>query len=62
MQEPRFVASSVEELVELARRADPPVAMGETAELALPRRRVRVVVREIDPLVVWDEDEEGGCP
>lgn len=52
---PRFEADSIETLIELATAADPPVQQGDVAELALPRGRVRVVVSEVDPFVIWDE-------
>lgn len=55
MDAPRFVVESMEELVALARCADPPVEIGEIAEVKLPARRVRMRVSTTDPLVVWDE-------
>ncbi len=55
MQQLRFVAKSVEELERLARSAEPPVQLGDLAELALPQRRVRMQVQSVHPLVVWDE-------
>ena len=51
----RFVASSIEELIELAQRADPPVKPGDVAEVTLPRGAVRVQVQRVDPLVEWEE-------
>ncbi len=54
-REPRFVVDSIDELIKLATRADPPVQPGDIAEVALPRRRVRVQVQSVDPLVEWEE-------
>lgn len=55
VDQPRFLADSVEHLVELARNAEPPVKLGDIAEIALPRRRVRVQVAEVneESEVVW---------
>ena len=54
-REPRFVVDSIDELIKLAQRADPPVQPGDVAEVALPRRRVRVQVRSVGSEVLWEE-------
>jgi hypothetical protein len=53
--EPRFVASTVQCLVDLARAADPPVREGDRAELLLDRRKVLLEARLCDDYIEWIE-------
>ena len=52
---PRFVVKSVEELEVLARAADPPIELGQRAELVRNNRIVLLEVTRVTPLVEWNE-------
>jgi hypothetical protein len=56
--EPRFVASTVQRLVDLARAADPPVREGDRATLLLERRAVLLEAHVRDDAIEWIEIEE----
>jgi hypothetical protein len=52
---PRFVVDSSEDLETRARSADPPVELGERAQLTMAKRVVMLECTQITPLVEWVE-------
>lgn len=52
---PRFVALDIDDLVALASFADPPVRLGDWAEVTHRDRKILLEARSIDPLVEWVE-------
>lgn len=51
----RFVVDSVDDLVSLARKADPPLQVGERAEIRKPDRTVVLELRTLADDAEWVE-------
>ncbi len=51
----RFEVDSVDDLVSLARRADPPLQVGDRAELRKPGRTVVLELRSLSENAEWVE-------
>ncbi len=53
--EARFVATSVDELVDLAHAADPPIRAGDRATVMLGQRVVLLEAHVVDDWIEWVE-------
>jgi hypothetical protein len=56
---PRFVALDPGHLIELARVAEPPVALGDRARVTLGNRDVTLEAQRVDLYIEWIEIDDG---